>query len=65
MARLAVQQDPGMASGAAPGCKMMIYGPGRQEITSETTDEHGHYRITLPPNHYLIEMAPGKGKKAS
>jgi len=60
-------QGPGMASGAAPapGVKIMIYRPGRQEITSVTTDEHGHYRVNLPPGPYLIEMAPEKGKRFS
>lgn len=56
-------QGPGMppATAPAPGLKLVIYGPGRQEITSVLTDEGGTYQVKLPPGTYLIEMAPEKG----
>lgn len=57
-------QGPGMPSAAspAPGVKLAVYGPGRQEIATLLTDEHGQYRVALPSGTYLIEMAPVKGK---
>ena len=44
----------------APGVKIMIYGPERQEITSVTTKDQGEFRVHLPPGTYLVEMAPDK-----
>jgi hypothetical protein len=57
-------QGPGMPPTAspAPGVKLVVYGPGRQEIATLLTDEHGQYRVTLAPGTYLIEMAAVKGK---
>ena len=46
----------------APGVKLLIYNPARQEIASVITDETGHYRLPLPPGPYLIELAPGQGR---
>ncbi len=56
-------QGPGMppATAPAPGVKLVVYGPGRQEITSVQTDAGGQYHLNLPPGTYLIEMAPEKG----
>jgi len=47
-------------SGPAPGVKIMIYGPGRREITSVTTNGQGEFRVHLPSGTYLVEMAPDK-----
>jgi hypothetical protein len=57
-------QGPGLppAAAPAPGVKLVIYGPGRQEIATVLTDAAGHYRVNLPPGSYLIEMALEKGR---
>ncbi len=57
-------QGPGLppASAPAPGVKLVIYGPGRQEIATVRTDAAGQYRVTLPPGAYQIEAALGKGR---
>ena len=57
-------QGPGLppAAAPAPGVKLVIYGPGRQEIATVLTDAAGHFRLNLPPGSYLIEMAPEKGR---
>ena len=57
-------QGPGLPPAAAPaaGVKLVVYGPGRQEIATVLTDQAGHYRLNLPPGSYLIEMAPVKGR---
>jgi len=57
-------QGPGMplAAAPAPGVKILIYGPERQEIAAVLTNEDGKYRVSLPTGPYLIEMAPVKGK---
>jgi hypothetical protein len=46
----------------APGVKLMIYGPGRQEIAAVTTDQQGEFRLPLPSGTYRVEMAPLKGR---
>ena len=57
-------QGPGLppATAPAPGVKLVVYGPGRQEIATVLTDAAGHYRLNLPPGSYLIEMAAEKGR---
>ncbi len=57
-------QGPGLppATAPAPGVKLLIYGPGRQESATVRTDAAGEYRIELPPGTYLIEMALEKGR---
>jgi hypothetical protein len=57
-------QGPGLPPATTPatGVKLVIYGPGRQEIATVLTDQTGHYRLNLPPGSYLIEMAPEKGR---
>ena len=57
-------QGPGLPPATAPaaGVKLVIYGPGRQEIATVLTDTAGQYRLNLPPGSYLIEMAPEKGR---
>ncbi len=44
----------------APGAKIMVYGPGHQEIAAVTTDEEGDFRVQLPPGTYLVELAPDR-----
>ena len=57
-------QGPGLPPATAPaaGIKLVVYGPGRQEITAVQTDAAGQYRVNLPPGSYLIEMALEKGR---
>ncbi len=57
-------QGPGLppATAPAPGVKLVIYGPGRQESATVRTDAAGKYRVELPPGAYLIEMALEKGR---
>ncbi len=50
------------ATAPAPGVKLLIYGPGRQEIATVLTDAIGEYRVELPPGSYVIEMALAKGR---
>jgi len=57
-------QGPGLppAAAPAPGVKLVVYGPGRQEIATVLTDDAGQYRLNLPPGSYLIERAPDQGR---
>jgi hypothetical protein len=57
-------QGPGLPAAAAPapGVKLVVYGPGRQEAATVLTDQAGHYRLQLPPGSYLIELAPDQGR---
>ena len=57
-------QGPGLppAAAPAPGVKLVVYGPGRQEVATVLTGQAGQYRLNLPPGSYLIEMAPEKGR---
>ena len=32
------------------------------EVASFTTDDHGHFRVSLPPGHYKVSL---KGRKSS
>ncbi|HEY9073956.1 MAG TPA: carboxypeptidase-like regulatory domain-containing protein [Desulfobaccales bacterium] len=50
------------AEAPAPGIKLLIFNPARQEIAAVTADTAGHYRLPLPPGPYLIELAPGQGR---
>ena len=47
----------------APGIKLLIYGPDRQEIAAVTTDKAGQYRVDLPPGAYRLELAPRPGRE--
>jgi hypothetical protein len=57
-------QGPGLppAAATAPGVKLLIYGPGRQEIATVRSDAAGRYRVNLPPGSYLVELALEKGR---
>jgi hypothetical protein len=57
-------QGPGLppAAAPAPGVKLVIYGPGRQEIATVLTDQAGQYLLHLPAGSYLIEMTLEKGR---
>ncbi len=57
-------QGPGLPAAAAPapGVKLVVYGPGRQEVATVLTGQAGQYRLQLPPGSYLIELAPDKGR---
>jgi hypothetical protein len=33
-------------------------GPGAQESRVAVTDQEGHYRLSLPPGSYRVEMGP-------
>jgi Carboxypeptidase regulatory-like domain len=56
---------PGISGPEAPaaGVKLVVYGPASQAIASVLTDERGHFRVTLPPGAYRIEMAPAQGRE--
>jgi hypothetical protein len=47
----------------APGVKLLVYGPAREEIAAVTTDAAGRFRVDLLPGTYLLEMGPRKGKE--
>ena len=47
----------------APGVRLLIYGPARQEIATVTTDTDGQFRVELTPGTYQVEMGPRKGKE--
>ncbi len=47
----------------APGVKLLILTPARQEIAAVTTDAGGQFRVDLPPGTYQVKMAPRKGKE--
>ncbi len=57
-------QGPGLPPATAPaaGIKLVIYGPGRQEVATVLTGPAGQYRVNLPPGSYLIEVALEKGR---
>jgi hypothetical protein len=56
--------SPGMPAAPvpAPGIKLLLYGPERQEIAAVTSDAQGEFRVELPPGTYRLEMAPAQGK---
>jgi hypothetical protein len=53
-------ERPGGPPGAAPvpGAKIKITGLGAQESRVAVTDQDGHYRLSLPPGSYRVEMGP-------
>ncbi len=57
-------QGPGLppAAAPAPGVRLLVYGPGHQEVAAVLTGEDGQYRLELPPGSYRIEMEPAKGR---
>jgi hypothetical protein len=47
----------------APGVKLLVYGPAREEIAAVVTDGAGQFRVDLLPGIYQLEMGPRKGKE--
>jgi hypothetical protein len=57
------QQGSAPARLPAPGVKLLVCGPARQEIATVTTDAEGQFRLDLPPGNYQVEMGPRKGRE--
>lgn len=60
-------QRPGVqpAPSPAPGVKLLVYGPERQEAAAVVTGTDGRFRVDLPPGQYQVEIGPRKGKEFS
>ena len=58
--------QPGPIRAGAPGSKplanvtFVVENEKGAQVTSFTTDEHGQFRVPLPPGHYTVSK---KGKK--